>query len=251
MQKVEAQHNPTQGAPAATQGEGVAIEPQIGHIAQFQGMIEAHRKGNRLAQLVAVANNGPRAVAQRKTMDSIHRSPQAAQGVVMMKKDAALAELTAKEDGWTATKIIKPKNGKKGIFRFPMNGDNIDTFIGKNNVPSGLTIPSEHSDAENPGSLFVKVADHDLSKTYVTDAPGLEKSVVTGGSRPVHFKHGDESHGKPARTNSLTWHHKADVGHMELIDMNVHGAFWHYGGIAGWGASLHGASGDDDDGGLS
>ncbi|WP_404649139.1 eCIS core domain-containing protein [Dyella flagellata] len=174
---------------------------------------------------------------------------QSMPGVLMMKKDAALAELTAKEDGWTATKVIKPKNGKKGIFRFPMDGDNIDTFIGKNNVPSTVDVPSEHSDAENPGKLHVSVADHDLSKTYGDKVDGLSDNQIVNGARGSHFSHGDKAHGNPTRTNSLTWHHKGTKGHMELIDMNVHGAFWHYGGIANWEPSKHGTSADDDDAG--
>jgi hypothetical protein len=252
MQKIEAQHDQAQSASAAALGEGMSVEsPQIGQIAQLQTMVGAHPRVNRLAHLTTVANNGPRAIAQRRAMDSIHRGPPAAQGVVMMKKDAALAELAPKEDGWTATKIIKPKNGNKGVFRFPMKGSNIDTFVGTNSVPSGVTIPPQHSDAENPGNIFVKVADHDLANSYVSGVAGLSKSEITDGTRPVHFAHGDKSHGNPSREDSLTWHHKAQVGHMELIDMNVHGAFWHYGGIAHWGASLHGTSDGDDDGGTS
>ncbi|HEX7816840.1 HNH endonuclease [Dyella sp.] len=128
-----------------------------------------------------------------------------------------------------------------------MKGDNIDTFVGANSVPSGLTIPSEHADAQNPGNLHVAVGDHDLSGSK-SGVDALSASDIASGSRALHFRHGDQSNGNPSRTNSLTWHHKAKFGHMELIDMNVHGAFWHYGGIAGWSASEHKTTDGDDDG---
>jgi hypothetical protein len=250
MQKLETQHNQTQPAPATTQGHGMGLEsPRSGQITQLQSMIETRPMVSQLVQLTAAANNGERATAQRKTMDSIHGSPRTAQGVVMMKKDAALAEVKAKEPGWTATKIIKDKQGTKGVFRFPMNGDNIDTFVNKNSVPSGITIPSDHSDAKNPGTLRVEVSDHDLSQKY-GQLEGLNGDDILYGGRPLHFSHGDQAHGK-SRENSLTWHHKGEYGHMELIDMNVHGAFWHYGGIAHWKPSIHATSDDDDDGGTS
>ncbi|MDO1529058.1 HNH endonuclease [Fulvimonas sp. R45] len=264
MQKAEAEHSQVHGLPAASQGGGMALESL---------------QSDRIAQLSDKANGSAQVVAQRRMVDSIQHSPRVTaqavacdgvdgnpisggksgvampnspsgeHAVVMMKKDAALAELRSKESGWTATKIIKPKNGNKGVFRFPMNGDNIDTFVGTNSVPSGITIPSEHSDAENPGSLYAPVADHDLSKKY-GHAEGLSDTVIRTGARSAHFAHGDEGHGIH-RENSLTWHHKAKVGHMELIDMNVHGAFWHYGGIAGWSASLVDPSDGDDDAGAS
>jgi hypothetical protein len=283
MQKAEAQHSQAHNQPSAKQGGGVALEsPQGGQIAQLEGMIEASPQVNKLAQLVAMANNSPQATAQRKVMALVHNSPPmvaqaragdsigngpvqkiaqrmampnppsmwGSQGVVMMKKDAALAELRQKETGWTATKVIKPKNGSKGIFRFPMNGNNIDTFIGTNSVPGGLTIPQEHQDAENPGQIYAKVPDHNLGKDY-GEQKALDKDDILNGGRPLHFSHGDNSHGNPSRTDSLTWHHKQTFGHMELVDMNVHGAFWHYGGIAGWDASVHNVSDADDDGGTS
>lgn len=262
MQKVEAERSQMHGSPATSQNGGMALESP---------------RSERVAQLMGKANNSAQVMAQRRMMDSIQRSPRmtaqakaddggtpifgstsraaipgapsVAHAVVMMKKDPALAELRPKEVGWTATKVIKPKNGNKGVFRFPMNGDNIDTFVGKNSVPSGITIPPAHSDAENPGSLSVAVADHDLSKKY-GDTEGLSSDVIVNGARSVHFAHGDNVH-HITRENSLTWHHKAEVGHMELIDMNVHGAFWHYGGIAGWNASVVDPSDGDDDAGAS
>lgn len=253
------------GLPAASQNGGVALE-------------SLH--SDRIAQLADKANGSAQVVAQRRMTDSIQHSPRVTaqamacdgvggtsvsrnrsrvaipgspsgeHAVVMMKKDAALAELRPKESGWTATKIVKPKNGKKGVFRFPMNGDNIDTFVNKNDVPSDIVLPPEHLDAEKQGNLFVAVEDHDLSKKY-NATEGLSDDVIAKGTRSAHFAHGDNSHGNPVRGDSLTWHHKAEYGHMELIDMNVHGAFWHYGGIAGWSASGVTPSDGDDDAGAS
>jgi hypothetical protein len=228
--------------------------------AQLESIIDSRPQAKKLEQYAVMANSSPQVAAQRKMQNMIASTQtnkllangsDQAQAVVMRKKDAALAELKPKESGWTATKVIKPKNGSKGIFRFPMSGDNIDTFVGTNNVPSGLTIPSTHQDAENPGKIHVAVSDHNLGAKYKDSVPALSDSDIGGGSRPKHFKHGDDSHGNPSRENSLTWHHKATYGHMELVDMNVHGAFWHYGGIAHWDASKHGTSDADDDGGTS
>lgn len=165
---------------------------------------------------------------------------------IMLKKDAALWKANDKVEGHTSTKIVMTKGGQKGIFRFPMSGNIIDTFIGKNEADkSKHVIPAEHSDAAVL-DIPIAVADHDLSAKYGA-VEGLSDPEVVGGSRPTHFKHADDSH-KKDREDKFTWHHKNAKGKMELIDMNVHGAMWHYGGIAGWKASVHddGANTDDD-----
>jgi hypothetical protein len=195
-------------------------------------------------------DNRIEAVNQRQLQESAdtHASQQPIQRFgnetpIMFKKDAALWKANDKEAGHTSTKIVMTKSGTKGIFRFPMNGDIIDTFIGKNEADESLK-PVEHADAVKM-DIPVGVADHDLSQKY-GEVEGLSDGQVTGGSRPVHFKHADDSH-KVARDNTYTWHHKSSKGKMELIDMNVHGAMWHYGGIAGWKASVHDGGDTDDD----
>lgn len=173
------------------------------------------------------------------------------QNAVMMRKDPALAEIRPRQAGWTATKVVKPKNGPKGIFRFPMNGDNIDTFVGTNNPPGDLDaaeVPGAHHDAQKT-PIPTAVADHNLGKAY-EGVSALDADAVGGGDRGLHFRHADAAWGTAgARPDKYTWHHKAQFGHMELVDMNVHGAFWHYGGVAGWDASIVAPSDDNDDAG--
>lgn len=162
---------------------------------------------------------------------------------VQLAKDAALWSAGDKKDGKTSTKIIKTKGGTKGIFRFPMSGNIIDTFIGKNEADESLK-PLEHNDAQKI-DIPVAVASHDLAAKY-GDTEALSDSQITGKNRGVHFAHGDSSHGKD-RANKYTWHHNNSKGKMELIDMNVHGAMWHYGGIASWEATRHDSGDTDDD----
>ncbi len=162
---------------------------------------------------------------------------------VQLAKDAALWSAGDKVDGKTATKIIKTKGGTKGIFRFPMSGNIIDTFIGKNEADESKK-PAAHADAQKI-DIPVAVADHDLAAKY-GDTEALSDAQITGKNRGVHFTHGDNSHGID-RSNKYTWHHKNSKGKMELIDMNVHGAMWHYGGIASWESTRHDSSDTDDD----
>lgn len=161
---------------------------------------------------------------------------------VQLAKDAALWSKGDKEANKTSTKVIKTKGGTKGIFRFPMNGNIIDTFIGKNEA-NEADKPAAHQDAQKI-DIPVAVADHDLGKKY-GDTEALSDEQITGKNRGTHFTHGDNSHGKD-RANKYTWHHKSSEGKMELIDMNVHGAMWHYGGIASWESSRHDVNTDDD-----
>jgi hypothetical protein len=88
--------------------------------------------------------------------------------------------------------------------------------VGTNNVPEDIDIPLEHAGAENPGSLYAAVVDHDLSKAC-GHTEGLSGDVILNGARSVHFAHGDSVHdiSRETRVDSLTWHHKAKVGHME------------------------------------
>lgn len=150
---------------------------------------------------------------------------------LMLKKDAALWSAEEEDTGYTPTKVIKTKNGKKGIFRYRKDGDIIDSFI-NNNIAVKKDLPSEHLDADVI-QIPVGRADHDLSGTYKNNAPGLNSDVISNGTRAQHFAHGDKSHGIE-RKNTYTWHHLKSLGKMELIDMNVHGAMFHYGGVSEW-----------------
>lgn len=118
------------------------------------------------------------------------------------------------------------------------NGTNMATEAKKAAEDEKKDGVSDYTDLDAP-NISVAVAAHDLSKTY-GDTEGLSDSQLSGGSRSVHFAHADAANNtKASRVNSYTWHHLQDKGKMELIDMNVHGAMWHYGGISGWKAATH------------
>lgn len=174
--------------------------------------------------------------AQQNTLQSTHS--------ILLKKDPALWSAGDKIDGYTSTKVIKTKQGSTGLFRYPMQTNIIDSFIGKNVADEKIVRPKEYQGVQKI-DIPVAVAEHDLSKKYKDDAPGLDANTIQKGTRPTHFAHADKSHGID-RTDQYTWHHKNALGKMELIDMNVHGAMWHYGGIAGWAASLHTQDSEDD-----
>lgn len=167
---------------------------------------------------------------------------------IQLAKEAALKKIRDKTPGSsTPTKIIKTKGGEIGVFRFPQDSSNIiDTFNGTN-----IATSEDEEEAKKSHStakimpIPVKVADHDLGADY-TDAPKLSDSVIKGDDRDPHFKHADAAQKTSGDRPSYTWHHKASLGKMELVDMNVHGAMWHYGGIASWGASSHTGTTDDD-----
>lgn len=213
--------------------EKTTTDKQSGGTATFQ-FIDNRAESLRHVQMQEAANH-----ANQQPIQQI-----ASGKPVQLAKDAALWSAGDKVDGKTSTKVIMTKGGTKGIFRFPMNGDIIDTFIGQN-IADESDKPSAHSDAKKI-DIPVAVSDHDLAATYKSTAPGLSSSEISGGGRPKHFKHGDDSHGVD-RSNKYTWHHKNKLGKMELIDMNVHGAMWHYGGISGWKESEHDKSVDTDD----
>ncbi|MGV3612916.1 MAG: HNH endonuclease [Fluviicola sp.] len=167
---------------------------------------------------------------------------------IQLAKEAALKKIRDKDPGSsTPTKIIKTKGGEIGVFRFPQGSGNIiDTFNGTNIATSGDETEAKKSySTAKIMPIPVKVADHNLGADY-TDAPKLSDSVIKGDDRNPHFKHADDAQKTSGDRPSYTWHHKASLGKMELVDMNVHGAMWHYGGIASWGASSHKGTTDDD-----
>ncbi|MBC3872672.1 HNH endonuclease signature motif containing protein [Undibacterium flavidum] len=166
-------------------------------------------------------------------------------GEIQLKKDKAVDVFNDGESGVsTATKVIDPKDGSRGLFKYAYGSGNIiDSFNGKNIANPKIADGTKYAGLTAP-NITVKVAAHDLTADYGDGA--LTKSEVTSGGRPLHFRHADNAH-KIDRTDKYTWHHLQTMGKMELIDMNVHGAMWHYGGISGWAASLHNSDAGDDD----
>lgn len=188
-------------------------------------------------------DNRPNTLAQHKLMSGMN-----ATAPVQMKKDAAEHVFGDKNDpaNTTATKVIKQKTGGKGLFKFKYVGGNcIDSFQGGNNIADKDTAKgTTYADLDVP-SIAVKVSSHDLS----AGDTGLKDSEITDGGRAKHFSQADAATGNSAesRKDKYTWHHLQTKGMMELIDMNVHGAMWHYGGIAGWKGSTHDDGDSDDD----
>ena len=191
-------------------------------------------------------DNRPGTGAQRKLQHNHSKNiPSSDTPHIQMKKDAAIATLGDKVAGEsTATKVIKDKGGNIGLYKYKYTGGNlIDQFDGKNIAKAETAKGTPYEKLPTP-NIRVAVANHDL---FSTNKKGrkLTPTEITNGGRPTHFLHADEEH-EVSRTDNYTWHHKQDEGKMELIDMNVHGAMWHYGGIAHWKAGTHGAGGDDD-----
>lgn len=267
MQKAEAQHNQTQNQSVQRRGGNAALEsPQSEQIAQFEAMAEASPQADKLAQLAAMMNGSPRMAAQRKAAGIIHNSPyvtaqrqrldslavtmaQQAQGRVkptmQLKKDPAVYDFGDGESGvTTSTKVIAPKNGPKGLFKYRYGSNYvIDSFNGTNIAEPDAAKGTEYEGLDTP-NISVAVSKHDLAADYGDG--GLNEDEIKHGGRPKHFRHADKASGID-RTNKYTWHHLQELGKMELIDMNVHGAMWHYGGIAGWEGSLHTSNESDDD----
>jgi len=166
-------------------------------------------------------------------------------GKIQLKKDKAVASFDDGESGkTTATKVIDPKDGSRGLFKYAYGSGNIiDSFNGKNIADPKIANNTAYAGLGAP-NIAVKVPSHNLATDYGGGALTLTQ-IATGG-RPLHFSHADKAHGID-RTNKYTWHHLQALGKMELIDMNVHGAMWHYGGISGWAGSTHTSDDGDDD----
>lgn len=196
-----------------------------------------------LSAPTGIVDNRPEALAQRKLQAAMNSSPQAMQ----LKKDAAIHSFGDSKPGeTTATKVIDPKDGARGLFKYNYTGGNIiDTFNGKNIADSKIADGTTYAGLSAP-NITVKVADHDLGKDYGKGGGKLSDSQMATGGRSTHFTHADNAHGID-RTDKYTWHHLQNKGKMELIDMNVHGAMWHYGGIASWTAGTHSPDATDDD----
>ena len=267
MQKVEAQHNNDPKRPAQRKGKGTSLEsPQGEQIAQLEAMAVSSPQAVQLVQLAAMVSNGSRMAAQRKAAGIIHNSPnltaqcqrldslavtmlkQAQGGVkqtMQLKKDPAIYDFGDGESGvTTSTKVIAPKNGSKGLFKYRYGSNYvIDSFNGTNIAEADTANGTEYEGLGTP-NISVAVSKHNLAADYGDG--GLSEEEIKKGGRPKHFRHADKASGID-RTNKYTWHHLQELGKMELIDMNVHGAMWHYGGIAGWDASLHSPDASDDD----
>jgi hypothetical protein len=208
------------------------------HAAQLRATQLLAQSSQRALQLKAIAETTKNSDAQRSLSNF-------AQGAVQLKKDRAVYAFDDGESGvTTATKVIDPKDGSRGLFKYAYGSGNIiDSFNGTNLANPKIANGTPYEDLKAP-NIAVKVAAHDLGVDYGDDA--LSPNQVVHGGRPLHFAHADKAHGIN-RTDKYTWHHLQNVGKMELIDMNVHGAMWHYGGISGWAASIHDSDSSDDD----
>ncbi len=156
------------------------------------------------------------------------------ENAAQLRKDKALEDFGGKSSSQTSMKHIKHKSGGDGVYQFPYDsGYVIDSFQGTNMA----TAPSGYTKGSTPAYGTV-----DLTSV-------LSKDEIESGGRPLHFRKADEMLGISAgdRADKSTWHHLKTFGQMELIDMNVHGAMWHYGGIAKWGEHGGGNDGDDDE----
>lgn len=191
--------------------------------------------------------DGRSATAVQRKMQSVMNSGHMP---IQMKKDAAEHDFgdKGKPSGTTATKVINPKSGTRGLYKYKYSDGVkiLDSFNGTNIANKETAKGTSYYGLTTP-EITVAVASHDLA----SGDPPLSSSQLKNGSRSVHFRHADKKH-KIDRKNKYTWHHLQNVGKMELIDMNVHGAMWHYGGIDGWKAATHppgdaGDTTDDDD----
>lgn len=188
------------------------------------------------------SDNRERTSIQRKLVAGMQSVP-----AVQMKKDKAefVFDDKNKPERTTATKVIKQKSGPKGLFKFNyVNGNCINSFQGGNIAKKETAEDTDYADLGTP-EITVAVSSHDLA----AGDKGLSENDITNGGRAKHFAQADEATGNSAesRKDKYTWHHLQSKGKMELIDMNVHGAMWHYGGIAGWKGSTHDEGDSDDD----
>lgn len=132
------------------------------------------------------------------------------------------------DDSLTPDKKIKTRNSSEAWFRFPKDGNKIDTF------QSNKTTSSPKGDS--PVGKAIDLDDD--AKLHDYDIGSL--------SRAQHFAGGDRLAGIKAsdRKAKWTWHHKQDPYYMELVDMAVHRSFYHHGGFSKW---QEGADDDNDD----
>jgi len=243
MERATAMHQEQRPAPAAeADRRGGQAAPAFS---------DQRRSAAQLATLASAANASAQVASLRDASAMMNHGGGGA-AIAQLKKDAALATIrTKKANGGnsTGTKVVKTKGGAFGIFQYPMNGKIIDKFSGANMAQDS---DKDTEAAKKYGATKMEiptaVADHDLAVTK-NSVTGLSETVIKSDDRPAHFSHADKANGRTAkdREDQYTWHHKQSFGHMELVDMNVHGAMWHYGGIDGWEASLHKSDAGDDD----
>lgn len=129
------------------------------------------------------------------------------------------------DESLTPDKKIKTRNSSEAWFRFPKDGDKIDTF----KVNKTTSSPKGNSPVG---------AEIDLD-----DDAKLNQYEIGDLSRAQHFAGGDRLAKITAsdRKAKWTWHHKQAPYYMELVDMAVHRSFYHHGGFSKW------KEGTDDD----
>lgn len=188
-------------------------------------------------------NNHRAYVASPNLAYSRSNAPGKAQ--IQMKKEPKIDEFDDKNkpDGTTSTKVIKQKDGSIGLFKYEYINSNIIDSFNKTNIADPTIANNSKYKGFNAPNISVAVTKHDLAQDYGNGK--LTENQIQNGTRSIHFAHADKAHNID-REDKYTWHHLQEKGKMELIDMNVHGAMWHYGGISGWNASLHKHDSDDD-----
>ncbi|TXI41721.1 MAG: DUF4157 domain-containing protein [Nitrosomonas sp.] len=129
------------------------------------------------------------------------------------------------DENLTQDKKIKTKNGSTSWFRFPKDGNKIDTF------------------ANNETKSTPKGAGHVGSTVNLDDDAKINQYDIGWLTRPQHFAAGDRlaKIDQSYRKSKWTWHHKQGPYYMELVDMAVHKSFYHHGGFSKW------QEGTDDD----
>lgn len=153
---------------------------------------------------------------------------------IQLKKDAALWSDNNKTGGMTPLKLVLRKDtGAVEKYKFQYNGNKIDSFAtnqAKSSDGQGSSYASKDLSTYPVGQGYIKKDNVDLNDK-------LTKSEIEGGNRDTHFKKANEISGVQD-DDKTTWHHMGAVGKLQLVDMNVHGDFWHYGGIAHWGETV-------------
>jgi hypothetical protein len=129
----------------------------------------------------------------------------------------------------TSDKEIIDANGNKGWYRYQYDSKcNINDFTSNitSRYPKGND-PVDHSSRvnlrKNPTSIVGVMRS------------GKEVDIV-GATRAQHFSIADGAYDIDPnyRRGKYTWHHLTKEYEMELVDMQVHNDFFHYGGVSFW-----------------
>jgi hypothetical protein len=149
-----------------------------------------------------------------------------------LRKDAAVWSDGNKTGGMTPLKLVKRKDTNAiERYRFKYDGNRIDSFAVNQAQPDDGK-GTKLSDGSDVSSY--PIGSGYIVKDNVNLKGALSKEDIEGGDRNVHFAKANQISGV-TDDDKTTWHHMGEEGKLQLVDMNVHGDFWHYGGIAHWG----------------